>query len=308
MAVAAIPISKAATAAYSDRDLALIRRTVAADTNTDEFNLFIHMARHLGLDPLRKQIYAFVFSKDDVKKRRMSVIVGIDGLRTIAARAGDYRPDEDEPEYEVDNQQRGETNPLGLVKATVRVWKHAYGDWHRITGSAYWEELAPLKEEWAWSDATRRKQPTGKRVLDPRSNWAKMPRVMLAKCAEAIALRKGWPDDLSNVYETSEIDRARAIDLPPSEAAEQGAAAERLRKLGLQKDTVPLTFDQLGSIEFVPLGQAADRCMAFLLEKRDEPSLIRQWAARNRLGLREFWAKAPNDALAVKKEIEKATA
>ena len=122
------------------------------------------------------------------------------------------------------------------------------------------------------------------------------------------ALRKGWPDDLSNVYETSEIDRARAIDLPPSEAAEQGAAAERLQKLGLQKDTVPLTFDQLGTIEFVPLGQAADRCMAFLLEKRDEPSLIRQWAARNRLGLREFWAKAPNDALAVKKEIEKATA
>jgi hypothetical protein len=48
--------------------------------------------------------------------------------------------------------------------------------------------------------------------------------------------------------------------------------------------------------------------MAFLLEKRDEPSMIRQCSGRNRLGLREFWAKAPNDALAVKKEIEKATA
>jgi phage recombination protein Bet len=306
MAVAITSISKAAAVAYSDRDLALIRRTVAADTNADEFNLFIHMARHLGLDPLRKQIYAFVFSKNEPSKRRMSVIVGIDGLRTIAARAGDYRPDEDEPEYEVDSGQKGEANPLGLVKATVRVWKHAYGNWHKITGAAYWEEIAPITEERAWSDETGKTHPTGKRILDPRSNWAKMPRLMLAKCAEASALRKGWPDDLSNVYETSEIDRARAVDLLPSEAAEQGAAAERLEKLGFQKDTVPLTFDQWGTIEFVPLGQAADRCMAFVLEKRGDPSLIRQWTERNKLGLREFWAKAPNDALAVKKEIEKA--
>lgn len=92
----------------------------------------------------------------------------------------------------------------------------------------------------------------------------------------------------------------------PSDAAEQGAATERLQKLGLQKDTVALNFDEQGTIEFVPLGQAADRCMAFLQERRDAPTLIRQWTARNRLGLREFWAKAPNDALAVKKEIEKA--
>jgi hypothetical protein len=44
MAGAIIPISKAATVAYNDRDLALIRRTVAADTNNDEFNLFIRPA------------------------------------------------------------------------------------------------------------------------------------------------------------------------------------------------------------------------------------------------------------------------
>ena len=167
MAGAIIPISKAATVAYNDRDLALIRRTVASDTNNDEFNLFIHITRHLGLDPLRKQIYAFVFSKDDPKKRRMSVIVGIDGLRTIAARAGDYRPDEDEPEYEVDIEQKGETNPLGLVKATVRVWKHAYGNWHRITGSAYWNEIAPIKEEWAWSDDDAQETANGEQ--NPRS-------------------------------------------------------------------------------------------------------------------------------------------
>jgi hypothetical protein len=46
---------------YNPRDLALIRRTVASDTTDDEFALFIHWARSLRLDPLRRQVHAFVF-------------------------------------------------------------------------------------------------------------------------------------------------------------------------------------------------------------------------------------------------------
>jgi len=56
---------------FSNAQLALIRKTVAADTNQDEFELFVHTARHLRLDPLRRQIYAFVYNKNDAKKRKM---------------------------------------------------------------------------------------------------------------------------------------------------------------------------------------------------------------------------------------------
>jgi hypothetical protein len=42
------------SALYNPRDLALIRRTVALDTTDDEFALFIHWARSLRLDPLRR--------------------------------------------------------------------------------------------------------------------------------------------------------------------------------------------------------------------------------------------------------------
>ncbi len=42
-------------ALYNPRDLALIRRTVALDTTDDEFALFIHWARSLRLDPLRRR-------------------------------------------------------------------------------------------------------------------------------------------------------------------------------------------------------------------------------------------------------------
>jgi phage recombination protein Bet len=133
---------------FSNAQLALIRKTVAADTNQDEFELFVHTARHLRLDPLRRQIYAFVYNKDKPAKRKMSIITGIDGFRTIAERTGNYRPDEDEPTIEVDAAAKSPANPSGIVKATVRVFKHSHGAWHKVTASAYWEEYAPLKEGW----------------------------------------------------------------------------------------------------------------------------------------------------------------
>lgn len=292
---------------FDPKTLNLIRKTVAADTSDDEFNLFVNMARSLGLDPLRRQIYAFVFSKDNPAKRRMSIIVSIDGFRTIAEATGNYRPDEDEPSYEIDDKLKSPINPQGIVKATVRVWKYSHGDWHRVTGVAYWDEYAPIKDEWAYDEAAGKRRPTGKKTLDDSGQWAKMPRVMLAKCAEAQALRKAWPDNFANVYEASEIDRAKVADMLPAEAAEQGAVAERQERIGHSKDTVPMIFDS-GAIEFVPVGQVADRALAFISSNREEPSAILQWREQNKAGLQEFWTRAPKDALALKKEIERAIA
>jgi len=292
---------------YDPKTINLIRRTVAADTNDDEFNLFVNMARSLNLDPLRRQIYAFVFSKNDAAKRRMSIIVSIDGFRAIAEATGNYRPDEDEPAFEIDPSLKSPLNPQGIVKVSVRVWKYSHGDWHRVTGVAYWDEYAPIKDEWAYDDAAGKRRPTGKKALDDSGQWAKMPRVMLAKCAEAQALRRAWPDNFSNVYEASEIDRAKVIDMLPAEAAEHGAVVERQERIGHSKDTVAMIFDN-GAIEFVPVGQVADRAMAFISANRKEPSAILQWREQNKAGLQEFWTRAPSDALALKKEIEKALA
>lgn len=300
-------IPNIAAPAYVEKQIALIRRTVAKDCNNDEFDLFVHTARHLGLDPLRKQVYAFVYSKDKPDKRKMTIVTGIDGFRTIAERTGNYRPDEDEPTYEIDKDQVSPTNPLGLVKATVRVYKFSHGDWHKVTASAYWDEYAPIKEEWAYNNESGRREPTGKQALDTSGNWGKMPRLMLAKVAEALALRKAWPDAFSSVYAQEEVDRTRALDeMTPSEAAEAGQAAVRLEKAGLA-NTLLLSFDPKQDLEAVPLGKVADRIFAFIDENRDEPSAIALWQSRNRTALREFWARSATDALEVKKALEKAT-
>jgi len=293
-----------------DRMLSLIRTTVAKDCNPDEFNLFIHTARHLGLDPLRRQIYAFVFNKNDEKKRNMSIITAIDGFRTIADRTGNYRPDEDEPSYDIDPELKGPNNPVGLVKATVRVWKHSHGQWHKVTASAYWDEYAPIKEEWAYDQEQGKRVPTGRFLLDTSGNWGKMPRLMLAKVAEALALRKAWPDDFSNVYAHEEVDKARIIDdALPSEAADRGETEARMEKIGGPNSILfDWSLDGKAPLEPVPVGQIADRAFAFIKEHSEEPGFISLWRERNRFALREFWAKSPSDSLEVKKAIEQAVA
>lgn len=307
---------------FAGRNLALIQRTVAADCNEAEFDLFIHAARHLGLDPLRKQIYAFVFSKENVKKRRMSIITAIEGFRAIAERAGNYRPDEDEPGYETDPALVSASNPAGLVKASVRVYKFSHGAWHKVTAAAYWTEYAPLKEGWSetvrvedgtWPDGNPKfkEKPaagaTKTSVLDTSGNWGKMPRLMLSKVAEALALRKAWPDDFSGAYVAEEMDRAIAIDMSPSEAAAAGATEQRMEKIGAGNS---ILVDWLDNKEIVPvpIGQFADRSMAFIKEHHDEPSMIGMWQNRNRHALREFWGHSPSDALELKKEIERVAA
>jgi phage recombination protein Bet len=312
-----------AQASYDPRTLALIRRTVAKDCNDDEFDLFVHTCKHLRLDPLRRQIYAFVFSKDDAKKRRMSIVTAIDGLRAIADRTGAYRPDEDEPRYEIDPALVAQDNPIGLVKATVTVHKFAHGAWHPVTASAYWDEFAPVTE--GWSDTVR--QDTGQtwpdgnpkyrfvpapgavtvKRLDTSGQWGKMPRLMLAKVAESQALRRAWPDDFADVYTAEEVDRSRVLDaqaeLLPSEAAQMGAAEDRLERIS---QGVEILVDWMDGtpLDGVPLGRFADRVMAFLFEHADEPAAVQLWQQKNVRGLREFWAHAPGDALEVKREIE----
>jgi len=301
------------------RELALIRRTVAADTTDDEFNLFIHTARHLGLDPLRRQVYAFVYGKKakDQSKRRMSIITGIDGFRAIAERTGNYRPDDDEPTYQIDNSLIGPSNPAGLVKATVRVYKHSHGDWHKVTASAFWAEYAPLKEVWSdtkriqdgeWPDGNPRYKDapvegaTKVLTLDDSGNWAKMPRLMLAKVAEALALRKAWPDNFSGLYSPEELDRAQA-DMTAAELAAAGAVTERLERIG-GGGSIVVDWLNGAPIEPVAAGKFADRVLEFLEQNRDAPSQIGLFETRNRHALREFWAQSPGDALELKKKIE----
>jgi phage recombination protein Bet len=296
-----VPLNTGAVREFSKQDLQLIKRTVAADTNDDEFRLFVDYCRALQLDPRRKQIYCLVYNRDKPDKRKMSIIVGIDGFRSIAARTGNYRPDDEEPKYEINSELVGPTNPAGLVKASVKVWQFSHGSWFPVTGSAYWNEFVPLESEWAWDEAAGKKKPTGKKK--PGGKWSDMPHLMLAKVAEAQALRKAWPDNFTGVYAPEEMDQANVEILDPVDAVNQAEVEDRMARIGGHGIIVDWLDNK--PLVSVPVGQFGDRVMDFIEKHKDEPSQLLQWKDRNTVALREFWAHNSGDCHILKETIDK---
>ena len=304
---------------FKDSSLALIRKTVAKDCDQVEFDQFIHIAKAVGLDPLRRQIYAFVFGKKG-KDRQLTVVTGIDGYRAISARSGDYRPADKPTLYEYDQTAKSPSNPLGIIRAEVTLYKHAHGGWHAVIGEAFWDEMVPTvyRDEDIVKVDTGDKWPDGnpkyKRVpkegaqpiVDPnKTGWVKSPRNQIAKCAEAQAHRKGWPNDFAGLEVQEEVDRRHTLDLTASEAADYAETQDRLLRVGGGNSFVIDWCDGL-DLASVPGGQLYDAAMGFIEAFKDEdPDRIRLWQKRNAVSLKQWWASHMTDALALKKELEK---
>lgn len=307
--------------ALRDSDLALIRRTVAKECEPAEFDQFIHICRHVGLDPLRRQIYAFVFGKGSKKAadRKLTIVTGIDGYRTISARSGTYRPADRAPLIEYDEKLKSPANPLGIVRAEVTLYQFAHGSWHPVVGEAYWEEFCPTvyrPEDLVSVDTGRKYEDSGKPIIqkmpkdgaqpivDPsKTGWVKGPRNQIAKCAEAAAHRRGWPNDFAGVMVEEEIDRMHTIDLTATEIVDKAEQRERMERIG----GPALTVDWMDGNELqrVPVGQFYDRAMAYLKTCSGKPEDAKAFADRNRYILQEFWALDKAAALSLKKEIER---
>jgi phage recombination protein Bet len=296
-------ISPIGNFALTAPQMRLVKDTIAKDCNSEEFDLYMAAARSYGLDPFRKQIIPLVFGKNakDQTKRRMSIVVSRDGLRVIAQRCRNYRPASDPAEWIIDPEAISPLNPKGLIHCTIYLWQQdSRGDWFKVKGEADWDEFAPIAEEWAEGQDGKRR-PTGKKTLDTSGNWAKMPKVMLEKCAEAQALRAGWPEQFGGLYAEEEMDRAKLLDLTASEIVAAEAEDSRMKAIGAA-DAIPMTWGDNWALEMVPSGQFADRAAEYIREA--DPATLAKWRDANRIGLQQFWAKAPNDALELKKMIE----
>ena len=318
-----------------ERSVALVKRTTARDCNQDEFDQFVSVCRDLGLSPLRKQIYAFVFNKADAEKRNMALVVGIDGGRAIAARSGNYRPDDKPPHWDIDPKVKNAlTNPHGIVSCTVGVYHRPTraDPFERITATVFWDEFAPIvrsadPDAYHWVETDQVYGPGHKKAgqpkmvkqlrpgasaqvserLDPKKEqWTRGGRHKIALCAEMQALRRGWPEDMSRVYVEEETDRAAAVidgeysDLTPSEMVVKADTDARLERLG--PPSLFATFDEAGTLERVPFGQFADRMLA--TTENLEPKAVSALVERNRESLREFWAHNATDALELRKILE----
>jgi phage recombination protein Bet len=292
--------------AFDTHQLGLMKRTVARTLNDDEFNVFIEIAKSLCLNPLQRQIYAIVTSPNNADKRSVAYITGIDGMRSVASRHRDYRPDDQAFVLETDETEVSPANPKGIVRAVVKCFKQDPQTrlWDAVVGVAYWDEFAPIKDM-KWDDGARKMVPCDP-VLDTRGQWGKMPRLMLAKCAEAQALRKGWPEGLSAVYSEEEFPGV-TVEGTATEVLAAGERADRERKLG-GGNKLPIQWRQNGPIVFVPMGEVFDAVQKWIAGEGDggEPDkdTVSWFRSINTHALKQFWANDPGAALEVRRQLD----
>ena len=311
---------------FSGKQLDLIRRTVAKDCNPPEFEQFIHICKAVRLDPLRRQIYAFVFNKDNAAKRQMVIVTSIGGYRAIAARSGNYRPNGELPVFEYSEDAKdAASNPKGLIKATEKVWQYLHGEWHAIVAEARWDAYAPILKEgedgFEWVDTGEkyspghakagkpkmRKQQLGeqKAKLDPnKGRWRTDPEGMLAKCAEALALRKAWPDDFAGTHVEDEIDRAHTLDLTATEIADEAASEAKLALMG-GKDALTVLWDQGAKLERVPAGRFCDAVLEWTRVKDRTRTELLIWWKTNEAARAEYKARHGAEYLEFQRAFER---
>jgi len=187
--------------------LDLIKQQCAQKTSDNEFALFVEVCRQRGLNPMTGQVYAIVRNdKNSPNGTKMTIQVGIDGLRAIAERSGEYAGQTATEWCGPD----GVWKDIWLSKeppAAARVGVRRRGYAEPTYGVAMWDEYAPYKDE--WSNGKK----TGGKALEQM--WQQRPAGQLAKCAEALALRKAFPQDMSGLYAAEEMAQA---DNPTTEA------------------------------------------------------------------------------------------
>jgi phage recombination protein Bet len=160
----------------------VLRNSLYPGAQDDSIKMIIGYCRASGLDPMQKPAHIVPIWDSKAGKMRDVVMPGIGLYRTQAARSGNYAG-VTEPEFGPDVIES-----LGGVEITYPAWCKVTVKRALANGAIV--EFAAV-ERWKENYAVK----GGKdRSTAPNAMWQKRPYGQIAKCAEAQALRKAFPE------------------------------------------------------------------------------------------------------------------
>ncbi len=175
----------------------ILMNSVFKNLTEDEVLVAYRLAKRRNLDIEARQIY-FVPYKDSQGHRSVIPQTSIDGLRLIAARTKSYGGQvnpkltvrlKDGSKQVIDHEDYDPSEIKELISATISIINKDFPQPQKAT--------ALLK---SYARTYNNKL---------QGLWESKTDVMLLKCAESLALRKAFPQDLGGIYSNEEMDQAK---------------------------------------------------------------------------------------------------
>jgi phage recombination protein Bet len=212
--------------------------------SNNDLEFYLQFCKSHGQDPLKRDVYCIMRASyvNKVKVVKPSIQSSIDWFRKVAEMSGKYAG-QTKPEFEMEGDK--------LISCSIGVKKLVGNIIVETWATAYFEEYA----QYTGGYTDKYGNETAKKL---NSQWEKMPRGQLAKCCEALALRKAFPEILAGIYSEEEGNIIEQNNNPIKSEADQpneeliNEIVELAENKGFKKATIEKKY---GNIELMTVNK-----------------------------------------------------